>query len=88
MYYVNHLSPHVDNAAGYERRIQPIVQKAIAILADQLTQRWPAQGIGSVNIERLRTAPMRLNLNVLSDKQAAEQIAAAWLDALALKLKV
>ena len=81
---INLLHLSIENAAGHEHRIQPIAVRAAAILAERLNERW-ADGGGvpaSISIDNLSAPPLNLNLNAVSDEQAAHEIATAWLEAL------
>ena len=86
---IDSLNLNIENGAGQEHRIQPIALSAVTILADRLSER-EAAGIrsGGVTVEDLNAAPVSLDLNKVSNHQAAEQIANAWLEALALRLKL
>jgi hypothetical protein len=91
MVEVNIQSLHVqmDNVAGHEHRIQPIVARAAALFTERLHERWAngRQAPDSDSIESLSAPPVSLNLGSMSNEQAASQIATAWLEALALKLQ-
>jgi hypothetical protein len=69
------------NATGHDDRIPPIALRAVALLAERL------DGPGGLNVTRERwdtiaAEPVDLQLNVMSDEQAAEGIATAWANAL------
>jgi len=81
---------NIENVAGHVHRIRPIAARAAAMFAERLHERWSesrwasdAGGIDSVSVP-----PVSLNLNGMSNEQAAEAIANAWLEGLALKLKL
>jgi hypothetical protein len=83
---IDRLQLNITNTAGFEHRLQPIALLALDLLADRLDQRrWSGQG---TRIDQLNAPAVSLDLNRLSDTQAAQTIADAWLEALALKLKV
>jgi len=76
---IERLRLNIDNAAGHEHRLQPIALRAVALLAARL------DGELKVTRERWDTIaaePVDLQLNVMSDEQAADGIATAWADAL------
>ncbi len=78
---IDRLRLNIDNAAGHEHRIHPIALRAVALLARRL------DGPGGLKVsrdrwDRIAAAPVDLNLNVMSDEQAAEGIATAWANAL------
>jgi len=81
---IERLRLNIDNAAGYEHRLQPIALRAVALLAARL------DGRGGLEVSRERwdtiaAERVDLQLNVMSDEQAAEGIATAWANALAGK---
>lgn len=84
---IERLRLNIESAAGHEHRLQPIALRAVALLAEHLDG---AGGIG-VNalsrkqFEALTAEPLDLQLNMMSDEQAAEGIAAAWADALSAR---
>ena len=66
---------------GHEHRLQPLTLRAVALLAACL------DGPGEFELSRdrwdtLAAEPIDLQLNVMSDEQAAESIATAWSNAL------
>lgn len=78
---IDRLRLNIDNAAGHEHRIQPIALRAVALLAERL------DGRGGLKVSRDRwdtiaAEPVDLQLNAMSDEQAAEGIATAWANAL------
>ena len=78
---IERLRLNIDDAAGHEHRLQPIALRAVALLAARL------DGPGGLEVSRdrwdtLAAQPIDLQLNVMSDEQAAEGIATAWTDAL------
>jgi hypothetical protein len=80
----------IGDAAGYEHRIQPIAQRAAEVLAARLEQQEVASGAGrgSAEIESVSAPALSLDLSRTTDEQAANDIAAAWLNALAIHLEV
>jgi hypothetical protein len=75
---------HIDNATGHEHRIEPIALMALALLASDLDRRgWNTPG---ESVQHVDTPAVRLDLHRMSDAEAAQAIADAWLEALALKL--
>lgn len=78
---IERLRLNIDNAVGHEHRIQPIALRAVALLAARL------DGPGGLEVSRDRwdtiaAESVDLQLNVMSDEQAAEGIASAWANAL------
>src|SRR5215216_1546609 len=81
---IERLRLNIGNAAGHEHRIQPIALRAVALLAERLDG---AGGIGANGLSRRQwdspnAAPLDLQLDLVSDEQAAEGIAGAWASAL------
>jgi len=83
---IDRLQLKIANAAGHEHRVEPIALLALDLLADGLDQRgWNGQG---GRIDQLNAPAVNLSLNRMSDIEAAQAIADAWLEALALKLRL
>lgn len=83
---IDRLQLNITNAVGHEHRLQPIALLALDLLADRLDEH---QGRGQrTSINNLDVPAVRLDLNRMSDAEAAQIIADAWLDALVLKLSV
>ena len=86
---IDRLQLEINNAAGHEHRIGGIAQRAAALFAEQIDIRYgnggsyPSQNMGSVGAR-----PVSLDLSRTGDEHAAQSIARAWLDALALRLKL
>ena len=80
----------IADATGHEHRIQPIAQRAAKLLTEWLEQQQAASGGGraSAEIESVSAPAMSLDLSRTSDEQAANDIAAAWLDAVAVHLEI
>lgn len=76
---IERLRLNIANAAGHEHRIQPIALRAVALLAERLDE---PHRIAASQWEALNAEPVDLQLNVMSDEQAAEGIASAWANAL------
>ena len=81
---IERLRLNIENAAGHEHRVHPIALRAVALLAERLD--GPG-GIGaSVPSRRqwdtVTARPLDLQLDHVSDEQAAEGIAGAWANAL------
>jgi hypothetical protein len=87
---IDRLQLNIANAAGHEHRVRPITEHAVALLAERLAERVDAAGQSPAAsaVESLSAAPVSFDLSRMSDAQAAEAIAGAWLEALALKLRV
>lgn len=77
---IDRLRLDVSNAAGQEHRLGPIAGRAAALFAARLDGGW-SDGAGR------QTAPSaKVNLQSMSDEEAAQAIADEWLRAMALKL--
>ena len=81
---IERLRLNIENVAGHEHRVQPIALRAVALLAERLD--GPG-GIGTSGLSRhqwdtLNARPLDLQLDLMSDEQAAEGIAGAWANAL------
>ena len=87
---IDQLRLQIDAAAGQAYRVGPIAERAMAVLAERLHERLTAADRmpRSGSIDEMRTATVRLDLKTMSDRQAADAIAATLLEALALKLGV
>jgi hypothetical protein len=87
---IQKLHVQIENVAGHEHRVQPITVHAAAIFAERLSERWADGGRApdSESMDNLSAPPVSLNLNAMSDEQAASAIANAWLEVLALRLKL
>jgi hypothetical protein len=79
----------VQNAMGHEHRIEPIAQRAASVLATRLGQLATdnAVSLRDTRIDSLTAAPVNFNLRSMSNDQAANVIASAWLDAVAQRLR-
>lgn len=74
---------NIENAAGHEHRVEPIALRAVALLAERLNSFDVRDEWGSGRtLDTLSASPVDLNLNQMSDEQAAESIARAWTGAL------
>ncbi len=76
---IERLRLNLANATGHEHRVQPITLRAVALLAERLD--GPGN-IQSRHLDSLNAEAIDLNLNEMSDEQAAEGIATAWANAL------
>jgi hypothetical protein len=81
------LSVKLDGLRGYEDRVAPIAQRAAEILALQVEQRWNKLQ-SSRSMDAVSAAPVTMDVRDASNEEAAQRIAHAWLQALALKLEV
>lgn len=87
--YIEHLRLNLEGEAGQEHRVRPIAERAIALLADRLDEYEVAPRTRDRQmLDQLPVPPVSLHLNGLSNQQAADQLARALLEALALKLGV
>jgi len=82
------LSLAVENCVGHEHRIQPIVLRAATIFADRFGARYGTRDTMQQRHVSADTPSLNFDLDHMSDEQAAGQIADAWLEALAIHLKV
>jgi len=78
---IDRLRLNIDNAAGHEHRLQPIALRAVALLAARLDGPHGFE-VSRDRWDTLAAQPVDLQLNVMSDEQAAESIASAWSTAL------
>ena len=81
---IERLRLNIGNAAGHEHRVRPIALRAVALLAERLDG---PRGIGAAGLSQrqwdtLSARPVDLQLDAMSDEQAAEGIASAWTNAL------
>ena len=82
------LQLNIEDAVGHEHRIQPIAKRAAEILAATLEHRHADQASASpLNLNAVTAPALNLDLGHTGDEAAAQQIAGAWFDALALHLK-
>jgi len=83
------LSLAVESCVGHEHRIQPIVLRAATIFADRFGARYGTRDtMQQRHVSAVHTPSLNFDLDHMSDEQAAGQIADAWLEALAIHLKV
>jgi len=77
------------DAAGHEHRIRPIAARTTAILLESLSEGLDAlEGdLPAGNTDFINPPPVSVDLNRMTDEQAAHRIAEAWLNVLALKLR-
>jgi hypothetical protein len=78
---IERLRLNVANAAGHEHRLEPIALRAVALLAERMDAP-PGIGVSRNQWDLLNAEPVNLQLNMMSDEQAAEGIATAWANAL------
>jgi hypothetical protein len=83
---IGSLRLEIAGAAGHEHRMRDIAVQAAAIFAARLDERCRhTDGVPrSVRVGTVTTAALHLNLNHISDNEAAMRIAQAWLGAKAL----
>jgi hypothetical protein len=87
---IDTLSLHVTGAQGQEHRIRPIATRAAAILAERLDERVDQFEPGleaRAGADRLQGPRADFNLGQMNDEQAAQRIAASWLEALTLYMR-
>jgi len=81
---IERLRLNVDNAAGHEHRLEPITLRAVTLLAERLdaSPGMRANGLSRNQWDTVNAERVDLQLNTMSDEQAAEGIATAWTNAL------
>jgi hypothetical protein len=89
-FQISRLALAFENSSGHEHRIQPIALRAATILGERLSERYRTtdRAPRTLHVDAMSAPALSLDLNNTSDEQAAGQIADAWLEALALHLKV
>jgi hypothetical protein len=86
---IDSLRLEINTAAGCEHRVQPIALRAAEVLAARLETLCAGAGHkGSVNLESVSAPTVNVDWNRMSDEQAANHIARAWLSAVALHMGV
>jgi hypothetical protein len=87
---INTLHLNLQNAAGHEHRVSAIARRAASVFAEQVSRRVSAGSIspGSIRLQSLSAMPLQVELGSMSNEQAANAIAGAWLQAVWLKLKL
>jgi hypothetical protein len=78
---------NIAGASGHEHRMDQIASRAAAIFGERLSERL-SDASEPQWVKTLEARPINLNLNATGNEQAARDIADAWLEALALKLKL
>jgi hypothetical protein len=81
---IERLRLNLENATGHEHRLEPIALRAVTLLAERL-DRAPitrANALDGKMVDSLNAEALDLNLNFMTDEQAAEGIASAWANAL------
>jgi len=83
---IGSLQLQIVNAAGHEYRVDGIARRAATIFGERLSERYSTtEGVASsLHVAAVTASPVDLDLNHVSDDEAARQIASAWLDAQAL----
>lgn len=86
---IDRLILSIEDAGGQEHRIRPIAVRAAALFAESLDEYCAeTPGLsGSGNLANLSAAAVDVDLSTTTDEHAAQSIARAWLDALALRLR-
>jgi hypothetical protein len=83
---IDRLRLSIEDAGGQQHRLQPIVRSAVASLGNRLRERGASgleASVGSLSVPRLA-----LNLDAMTNEQAADAIANACLEVLAMKLGI
>jgi len=78
---INTLHLNLQNAAGHEHRVSAIARRAASVFAGTVSP-------GSIRLQSLSAMPLHVELGSMSNEQAANAIAGAWLQAVSLKLKL
>jgi hypothetical protein len=76
---------NLENGAGHEHRVGPIVERAAALFAEKAVLSLKIQASRSAALESLANEPIDLDLDATSNEQAASAIADAWLQALKIR---
>lgn len=84
---ISQLGLSIENAVGHEHRIHPIVLRAGAILAERIEKKYGVEGAAAADSAQLTGSDVQLDLNRVSNEQAAQAIAAAWLAAFSLHME-
>jgi hypothetical protein len=85
---IGQLSLSINNCAGHEHRIHPIVLRASTILARRIEEKYGDAAPSAIPRDAaVLDAGMQLDLSRTSNEQAARAIASAWLEALVLHLE-
>ena len=88
---IGSLSVAIQNASGHEHRVGPIAGRAASIFSARLDRQLQKNGattrLNSIAVIGA-TTPRQFNLRLMSDEQAANQIASAWFEAVILQLKL
>ena len=88
-FVIDCLRLEINTAAGHEHRVQPVALRAAELLAARLSQQYADAGHqNSANLGTVPAPSVNMDWSRTSDEQAADQIARAWLSALALHLEV
>jgi hypothetical protein len=85
---IGRLGLNLDNAAGHEHRIRRISARAAAIFAGRIDETLTAHSLESSTMDHLSAPPVSLNLNRMSNEEAASAIAGAWMEAVSRRLKL
>jgi len=84
---IESLHLQVQNAAGHEHRMHGIAQRAATIFGKRLSERYRGadEATHDLHLDAVTAPALQLDLNHISDDEAASQVASAWLDAHALR---
>jgi hypothetical protein len=79
----------INTASGCEHRVRPIALRATEVLAARLDRLCADAGRKTaLSLDTVSVPPVNVDWNRMSDEQAANQIADAWLSAVALHMGV
>lgn len=85
---IERLQLQINDASGHEHRIAGIAQRAASLLAEQILLRYDgARGALADQVDTLSARPVDANLGATGDEEMARNIANAWFEALALRLR-
>ncbi len=77
------------NASGHEHRVGGIAGRAASIFSVRLSRQLEGGTAQPKSIDDVgAAAPLQFDLRSISDEQAANEIASAWLEAVRLRLKL
>ena len=81
---IDELRISVNNISGQEHRIGPVVERAVALLIEQI--REAGKHARSARADALQAPPVNLNLSSTSDEQAAAVLARSLFESLKMLL--
>jgi hypothetical protein len=85
---VSLLSLNITDAHGHEHRMHSIASRATRLFAERLDQHCSQAHVDDMNLDIVSAPALSLDLGSTTDAEAANEIAAAWMEALAIHLEV